>query len=302
MNKLVLLKVGIDKTAEYVSKYTTNSADKNELLDPFTTLCKLALLNFHIDGTKISVDDNRIYFQEPGMTQTITRWYNNYRREDLHQLMNPIKKFEEMYYIYNEPGFLYIINLSIEGVNKLIKTYSANNKKTGTSVVLHSLEMYKNILLNLQEKCGSELEQLTEFRERRLSSVSQFSLDNAEDNILSNYIKPMTSPSIESIRKISLNESPNIKPSPFMHALNDNISMRDNSEDREETPIKSDYKEFSKLWTKNEIIIIHQLFYNAVLCRDKKRPHEHNIKAIIAFLEGKDDLFKNMVDKLVSEL
>lgn len=310
MDKLGLLKVGFDETVGFVSKYINSAVDKNELLDPFSTLCKLALLSFHNEGTKISVDNNRIYFQDPGVSQTITRWYNNYRREDLHQLMNPIKKLEEMYDVFSEPGFQYIIGLAIEGVEKLNKTYLTTNKRTGTSVVLHSLEMYKTLLLSLYHRIS--LKNGDEEKERRQSSVSQFSLENEKEvekredvfsprmDILSPSLQP-----IDPLKKISL-DMPEIKRSPLLHSLEDNISMRGEVEmsvyDDPISPIKMDYKEFRSLWTQKEIQILHQLFFNTSLCQNRKRPFQFNIKAIEAFLEGKDDLFKMMVQKLVSEL
>ena len=273
MDKLGLIKAGLDGTVGFVSKYINSTTDKNELLDPFSTLCKLALLSFHQEGTKISVDNNRIYFQDPGVQQTVTRWYNNYRREDLHQLMNPIKKLEDMYDVFSDPAFHYIIGLAIEGVEKLNSTYTKCNKRTGTSVVLHSLEMYKTLLMNLFNRIEKGE------KERRISSVSQDDLDT--------------------LQKLSEN-APEMMNSPLIKPTDDNIEM--SIYNNSQSPIHNSYGEFKSLWSYKEIQILQHLFLNTVICKEKKRPHEFNIKAIEAFLEGKDDLFKMVVKKLVSEL
>lgn len=309
MNKLGILKAGFDETVGFVTKYINSAVDKNELLDPLSTLCKLALLSFHKEGTKISVDNNRIYFQDPGVTQTVTRWYNNYKREDLHQLMNPVKKLEDMYDVFSEPGFNYIIALAIEGVEKLTQTYEASNKRTGTSVVIHSLEMYKTILLNLYNRTNTQCQT----KERRISSVSNTSSESDADNGTDNELPPtkditeFTTPVfIDPLKKLSI-ETPEIKKSPSLGPLDDSQSVKDNEIEMSihndlVSPIKNDYKEFKSLWTQKEVQILYQLFFNTCLCKNRKRPSEFNLRAIEAFLEGKDDLFKVMVDKLVSEL
>jgi len=284
MDKIGILKVGLDETVGFVTKYLNSSTDKNELLDPFSTLCKLALLSFHEEGTKISVDNNRIYFQDPGIQQTMTRWYNNYRREDLHQLMNPIKKLEEIYDVFSDPAFLYIIGLSIEGVEKLNATYVKSNKRTGTSVVLHSLEMYKTLLLNLYTRIQNKGEE----KERRLSSLTEESQDLGEET---DYPKPKNMDEFLGDYK-----SPGLKPADDNHSVEMSIYNEGVS------PINVNYREFRSLWTYNEVQILQQLFLNTSICKEKKRPYEFNLKAIVAFLEGKDDLFKVIVKRLVTEL
>jgi adenosine deaminase len=48
--------------------------EKNTIIDPFSCLVKLALLKFMDQGTKISVHDNRIYFNSPNYIQGVIRF------------------------------------------------------------------------------------------------------------------------------------------------------------------------------------------------------------------------------------
>jgi len=74
-----------------------SSKNKNmgTLLDPINTAVSLSLLNHYPEGTKISIQYNEIGFQPPGSTQGLSRWGKGDRFEDLHNLINPIKKLLE---------------------------------------------------------------------------------------------------------------------------------------------------------------------------------------------------------------
>ena len=41
----------------------------SQILDPFSTIYKLALLSYKPEGSKISIYNNRIYYSEPGLLQ-----------------------------------------------------------------------------------------------------------------------------------------------------------------------------------------------------------------------------------------
>ena len=78
---------------------------KNLILEPFCCLLKLILLQFKEKKTKISIIDNSIYYNEPSLTQGITRLFNGDCREDLHNLYHPLLKCVEWYPIRDYPKF-----------------------------------------------------------------------------------------------------------------------------------------------------------------------------------------------------
>lgn len=52
-----------------------NTNYKLYLLDPLSVIIKLAILGNKPVGTKLLIQNNVIYFQEPGFFQSITRFY-----------------------------------------------------------------------------------------------------------------------------------------------------------------------------------------------------------------------------------
>ena len=110
------------------------------LLDPFSTVVRISLLNFKSDNTKISICDNTIYYQEPSLIQGILRWQNGDKRSDLHNLLNPMllckiwfKENEEVNQIFK---------FAISGLKRLKESYKDNGEE-----ICHALSHYITILL-----------------------------------------------------------------------------------------------------------------------------------------------------------
>ena len=110
---------GVYKILSYISK----KRDISQILDPMTTIFRLSLLNFKLEGTKISIDSNRIISQEPGILQSITRYYNGDHRTDLHKLNNPIKKALEWYSTSEDGNYSFIFEIACKGMEILQKQY-----------------------------------------------------------------------------------------------------------------------------------------------------------------------------------
>jgi hypothetical protein len=60
------------------------------LLDPLSVIIKLAIMGNKQVGTKILIQNNVIYFQEPGIFQSLTRMFYNSNKTDLQYMYNPI--------------------------------------------------------------------------------------------------------------------------------------------------------------------------------------------------------------------
>ena len=127
-----------------ISLYKNNfPLEERQILDPLTTMIKLALLGYKQDGTKLAIDSNRIYFQEPTIFQGFWRWAYGNKRYELHHLLNPILKAVKRYDINNESIKL-IFQGSVIGLDKLKSSY--NN---ASNVVNHSLDLYMSIINNV---------------------------------------------------------------------------------------------------------------------------------------------------------
>ena len=117
------------------------------ILEPLQALLQLSLLGFSPVGSKLTIKDNLLYIQQPGISQGIIRFFNDDTKEDLYYLFNVFRRFVVYYkHIYADTRHkqLYelLIELSKRGLDKLIMTYT-NTERIN---VLHTLQMYKVIL------------------------------------------------------------------------------------------------------------------------------------------------------------
>ena len=90
---------GYFKLYDVVNHYTT-SENKNIILEPISCIFRMILLKYKLKGTKISIYNNSINYNEPNYLQGIIRSYNGDTREDLHNLYNPFLKSFESILVY----------------------------------------------------------------------------------------------------------------------------------------------------------------------------------------------------------
>lgn len=151
------------------------------ILEPLQALLQIAYLSFTPIGTKLTIHNNILYIQPPNYSQSIVRWYNNDTQEDLFYLFNIFYRFKKFYYflaggnsvngnssgnanvgtslavkdsdnsilssaskIINKKLYDLLIELAKNGIGNLIRTYGQTEKIH----ILHTLQMYKNILEN----------------------------------------------------------------------------------------------------------------------------------------------------------
>jgi hypothetical protein len=122
---------------------TTEVQPKRQLLEPLTTMFRIASLTIMEKYTKIRIDKNRIIFQEPNLFQGVERWYNGDKKTDIHNLYAPIKYFilwkED---VYEDENIQYVVKHAILGL-EFIKTMYKNNDLV-QQVVHHYIIMLKN--------------------------------------------------------------------------------------------------------------------------------------------------------------
>lgn len=116
-----------------------NEKDKNSIIEPLICLTRLAILEFKPIGTKISIFNNRISYNEPNILQGAVRWSNGDARDDLHNVFLPLTK-APIWYNTQKPDIQNIFKFAIRGLEKLKRSYSRN------STINHSIQYYIDCL------------------------------------------------------------------------------------------------------------------------------------------------------------
>jgi hypothetical protein len=120
------------------------------ILDPLSIIIKLAIISNKPVGTKLRVNDNVLYIQEPGYFQTICRMYYNANKTEIQYLYNPIhfacEKFLNAQFTDKTPAIKKLFSCAINGLNKLKETY-----KTCPVIVL-CLNLYIGLIENSLEE------------------------------------------------------------------------------------------------------------------------------------------------------
>lgn len=112
------------------------------ILEPLQVMIQLAVISHCPVGTKVSINDNLLVIQQPTWSQGILRWYKNDNKDDLYYLFHAIRRYYIWYKKKDNKIYNYILEKAIGGLNKLIETY----KKSDRQSILHTLNLYKNVL------------------------------------------------------------------------------------------------------------------------------------------------------------
>jgi hypothetical protein len=186
--------------------------NKIQILDPLSCLCKLGMLAYYPIGTKISILNNIIVFQQPDTLQWIKRTYYGDSKNDISVLYNPILKAIKWYILCNNERLQSVdgdVNINFEenveekyksdnifklrsiknifthaikGLTKLIDTYEYGNVTLSIKFIKNNIKMCIDDNYNI--------EQFINFNE----------IDEIDDNVI-NY---------EKIRQIWRNDKINL--------------------------------------------------------------------------------------------
>jgi hypothetical protein len=126
------------------------------ILDPLSVIIKLAIISNKPIGTKIRIDNNIIYLQEPGPFQAICRYMFKSNKTDIQYLYNPIELACQNYLIktviQQNPKIKDLFKCAQNGILKLIETYKSS------SVMRICLNYYFSLITNhLEEKNNDTL-------------------------------------------------------------------------------------------------------------------------------------------------
>jgi len=125
--------------------------ERNVIIDPFSCLIKLSLLRFLEPGTKISIYQNRLFFNSPSFAQGLVRFVYGDGREDLHNLYLPIQKCVEWFWNDKNQDMTYLFNNAVIGLKLLKNAYSTY------ATIQHTLDYYIIILMQKNNVLISKL-------------------------------------------------------------------------------------------------------------------------------------------------
>ena len=131
----------LKSVGKWVNKQWAQEASSNQILEPFSTLLKLAIISYKSDGTKIAIYKNKLYIQEPSITQAPARYVYGNSREEIHYLLKPLMRCVNLYPLEENPELKQIYEQAVEGIKKLKESY--NNE---SSTVCFTLDLYIQIL------------------------------------------------------------------------------------------------------------------------------------------------------------
>ena len=274
---------------EFLNNVFLERDPRNSILDPMTCIVRLGILGFKECGTKISVADNSIKFNNPNIFQGAKRWSMGDNREDLHNIYNPIKKVVSWFNL-NAPEIDGIIKYAIRGIHLLKSSYNQN------SIVSHTLNLYireleiaiqraklntetqsvegnsggggaKSPKTRRQKKGGGGGHQNNYHQERKRE-------DESDDEELAND----TTSNLSNSTKSSTTHNSNF----FLEV-------------EQEVKNKHIYDFFRSLWNENEITICYNLLVEMSKCRDKPDELENYIRSLDAILSMKEQKTKDLL-------
>ena len=97
------------------------------ILDPLSVIVKLAILSNKSIGTKLLIQNNVIYFQEPGPFQSFCRMFYKSNKTDLQYMYNPINiacsHFLSKDFVAKTPRIKHLFICAQKGLKNLMETY-----------------------------------------------------------------------------------------------------------------------------------------------------------------------------------
>ena len=100
------------------------SNNKNDYIDPLSTIIKLFIYSYKPIGSKISIKNNKITIQESGIFQSTVRTFYGDTKNDINIMFNPIIFACDIYLKNNNKNiYKYIFENSLMAFDKLKETY-----------------------------------------------------------------------------------------------------------------------------------------------------------------------------------
>lgn len=178
MNSIFTLQPGQLKTLYQTIGFNKSKDKIAMVLEPLQSMIQLALLSASPIGTKMTIQENILYLQLPGMTQPVSRWYNADKKDDVYFLFQVIKRFIKWYNPtiskkspINQNIYDLIIKMGLKGFDNLIKTYGSTDSNT----IIQVLSMYKSLLAS-----GN-------ISDEKVNAEEKINLDEVFENVITIY-------------------------------------------------------------------------------------------------------------------
>ena len=182
--------------------YNTFIGGKKErfeiILEPLQAILQLALLSFNPIDSKLTINNNILYIQNPAWSQGVVRSYYHDSKNDLFYLFNVFVRFNKFYSCLKKIGnnnndndnlFTLLKELATKGIDNLLQTY----KQTDNPALLHTLNLYKNLLNNPEQQLS--MEQQYQYSNILTYDETQANTQNSSaniDNVFQNIVKLYT--------------------------------------------------------------------------------------------------------------
>ncbi len=113
----------INSGFNFINNISNSNINKNEYLDPTSVLIILAINSYKPVGTKISICDNKMYFNDLNIFQSSIRTIYGDKKKDIKLLYQPLLYGCKIYKENTFKNFEILLNKSLEGLKKLKETY-----------------------------------------------------------------------------------------------------------------------------------------------------------------------------------
>jgi len=125
----------------------TEKDSNSQILDPMSTVVKLAIYNYQPEDTKLRITEHKIKFDPPNSIPYVQgakrRYLHNAKKEDLHNLHVPIVKALEWYLSTNNQK---IFRTAITGLSRLNNLYLSLYDTDSAKIVSQALVLNSNII------------------------------------------------------------------------------------------------------------------------------------------------------------
>ena len=199
-----------------------NSNIKLFLLDPLSVIIKLAIIGNKPVGTKVLIQNNVIYLQEPGPFQALCRLIYKSNKTDLQYMYNPIhiacETFLSKESVQKTPRLKNLFVCAQNGLKKLTETYK------NCSIISLCLNYYYAIITNhVEQKYNDSIfykDSLTSFYSKELTEKLNEQWSHEKIKVILDLISFLTSDSmatdnVKSLDTIMINIDKNTQQSLF---------------------------------------------------------------------------------------
>ena len=233
--------------------------EHNVIIDPFSCLIKLSLLRFLDSGTKISINNNRLFFNSPTYVQGIIRFLYGDNREHLHNLYLPIQKCVEWFWDETHIDMIYIFNNAVIGLKMLKQAYSEY------ATIQHTIDYYIIILMQKNSTLIAKM------------GISTLDIDTITSHLLDTNTNTNEKNKQNKSQKKEQQLSKEQQPSKDQQSSKDQqpkVQSNDYSvENSHVNKLKDIHKFLFELWNKREIDIVINLYKEL---ESKKNTDEQN--------------------------